>query len=63
LLSAFTALENVMMPILLERGHPDDAMRDTAKELLESPASRKWRCAKMSGGQQQRVAIARARWH
>lgn len=63
LLSAFTALENVMMPILLERGHPDDAMRDTAKELLEKVGLTKWQdnlSANMSGGQQQRVAIARA---
>lgn len=63
LLSAFTALENVMMPIMLERGHPDDAMRETAKELLEKVGLTKWRdnlSSNMSGGQQQRVAIARA---
>ena len=63
LLSAFTALENVMMPTMLERGHCDDAMRETAKELLEKVGLTKWRdnfSSNMSGGQQQRVAIARA---
>ena len=63
LLSAFTALENVMMPIMLERGHPDDAMRETAKDLLEKVGLTKWQnnlSSNMSGGQQQRVAIARA---
>jgi lipoprotein-releasing system ATP-binding protein len=63
LISAFTALENVMMPLLVDRGRPDAAMRARAAELLagvgladraEHPAS------KLSGGQQQRVAIARA---
>jgi lipoprotein-releasing system ATP-binding protein len=63
LLSAFTALENVMMPIMLERGHPDDAMREIAKDLLEKVGLTKWQnnlSSNMSGGQQQRVAIARA---
>ena len=63
LLSAFTALENVMMPIMLERGHPDDAMRELAKDLLEKVGLTKWQnnlSSNMSGGQQQRVAIARA---
>lgn len=63
LLSAFTALENVMMPIMLERGHPDDAMRETAKALLEKVGLTQWQnslSSTMSGGQQQRVAIARA---
>ncbi len=63
LIPAFTALENVMMPLLVDRGRPDAAMRERAAALLASvgladranhPAS------KLSGGQQQRVAIARA---
>ncbi len=63
LLSAFTALENVMMPMLLERGHPDDEMRETAKKMLAKVGLTKWQDSlsiNMSGGQQQRVAIARA---
>jgi lipoprotein-releasing system ATP-binding protein len=63
LLSAFTALENVMMPLLLERGRPNAAMRDAAETLLDRVGLRPWRdnlVTNMSGGQQQRVAIARA---
>jgi len=63
LLPEFTALENVMMPILAARGRPDDEMRATAGALLESVGLTQWRDSKanrISGGQQQRVAIARA---
>ena len=63
LISAFTALENVMMPLLVQRGFPDAAMRTRAEELLAQVGLTRWRNNKamsMSGGQQQRVAIARA---
>ncbi len=63
LLPAFTALENVMMPILAARGRPDDEMRATAAALLDKVGLTPWRDHKannISGGQQQRVAIARA---
>ena len=63
LLPAFTALENVMMPILAARGHPDDEMRETAAALLDKVGLTPWRDNKandISGGQQQRVAIARS---
>ena len=63
LLPAFTALENVMMPILAARGKPDDEMRATAAALLEKVGLASWRdnlATALSGGQQQRVAIARA---
>jgi lipoprotein-releasing system ATP-binding protein len=63
LISAFTALENVMMPMLLESGRPNEAMRSTAQRLLEKVGLLQWRdhlATNMSGGQQQRVAIARA---
>jgi lipoprotein-releasing system ATP-binding protein len=63
LLPAFTALENVMMPILAARGRPDDEMFDTAAALLAKVDLTPWRDHKandISGGQQQRVAIARA---
>ena len=63
LISAFTALENVMMPLLLARGWPDAAMRERALGLLREVGleQRKDNLANnLSGGQQQRVAIARA---
>jgi lipoprotein-releasing system ATP-binding protein len=63
LIPAFTALENVMMPMLLERGRPDGAMRSRAEALLASVGLTQWRnnlASNMSGGQQQRVAVARA---
>ncbi|HEX4894543.1 MAG TPA: ABC transporter ATP-binding protein [Hyphomicrobiaceae bacterium] len=63
LITAFTALENVMMPILVDRGFPDDAMRERAAALLDQVGLSQWqnnRANNMSGGQQQRVAIARA---
>ena len=63
LIPAFTALENVLMPMLVDRGRPDAAMRLRADELLESVGLARWRdhmANNMSGGQQQRVAVARA---
>jgi lipoprotein-releasing system ATP-binding protein len=63
LISAFTAWENVMMPLLVQRGFPDAAMRERAGDLLAQVGLTRWRNNKamsMSGGQQQRVAIARA---
>jgi lipoprotein-releasing system ATP-binding protein len=63
LIPAFSARENVMMPMLLERGRPDAAMRGRADELLASVGLTPWRhnlASNMSGGQQQRVAVARA---
>jgi lipoprotein-releasing system ATP-binding protein len=63
LLSAFTAAENVMMPLLLQRGRTDAAMRATARALLAQVGLARWQdnlVGNLSGGQQQRVAIARA---
>jgi len=63
LLSAFSAIENVMMPLLLERGRPDAAMRERAAALLEKVGLARWAAnpvGNLSGGQQQRVAVARA---
>jgi lipoprotein-releasing system ATP-binding protein len=63
LLPAFTAIENVMMPVLAARGRPDDEMRDNAAALLDKVGLTPWRDHKsteISGGQQQRVAVARA---
>jgi len=63
LISAFTAAENVMMPMLVDRGRRNDAMQDVAYGLLADVELTRWRdnrAVNMSGGQQQRVAIARA---
>ena len=63
LIAAFTALENVMMPLLLEHGRPNQAMRLTAHTLLEKVGLTQWENSlvnNLSGGQQQRVAIARS---
>jgi len=63
LLPAFTALENVMMPMLAVRGFPDDAMRERAATLLDQVGLTPWKDHKtndISGGQQQRVAVARS---
>jgi lipoprotein-releasing system ATP-binding protein len=62
LISAFTALENVMMPVLVDQSFPTDAMRVRAHDLLAEMELDKWEnnlANNMSGGQQQRVAIAR----
>lgn len=63
LISSFTALENVMMPMLVEHEFPNDEMVERAKVLLADVDLSAWQnnlATKMSGGQQQRVAIARA---
>ena len=63
LITAFTALENVMMPMLGAVGFPNEFMRERAAELIESVGLTKWRdnlAGNLSGGQQQRVALARA---
>jgi len=63
LLPAFTALENVLMPILVARGRPDDQMRTVAADLLDQMDLAAWqdhKASDLSGGQRQRVAIARA---
>ncbi|WMP18283.1 ABC transporter ATP-binding protein [Thiothrix lacustris] len=63
LLPEFTALENVMLPMLAARGRPDEAMHLRAAELIEQVGLSKvgkHMSNDLSGGQQQRVAIARA---
>lgn len=63
LISAFTARENVIMPMLVDRGRLDSRMETRADELLEQVSLGKWRDTRalnMSGGQQQRIAVARA---
>jgi len=63
LLPAFTALENVMLPLLADRGRPEPWMAERARALLGAvglQAHLGRRPAQLSGGEQQRVAIARA---
>jgi lipoprotein-releasing system ATP-binding protein len=66
LLPAFTAVENVMLPMWGDRGFPDAALRASAEAILRTVglADRMhYRITHLSGGQQQRVAIARALVH
>ncbi|ENU20795.1 hypothetical protein F994_01030 [Acinetobacter bohemicus ANC 3994] len=63
LIQAFTALDNVLMPLMLTRGKPDKFLIQQARELLAAVGLEKFANRKpneLSGGQQQRVAIARA---
>ncbi|MGZ5048624.1 MAG: ABC transporter ATP-binding protein [Usitatibacter sp.] len=63
LIPAFSAVENVMMPMLLEKGRPDASMRTRAASLLDKVGLTPWldsRVNNLSGGQQQRVAVARS---
>jgi lipoprotein-releasing system ATP-binding protein len=62
LLREFTALENVMMPLLIG-GQTDQAAEARARELLDVVGLSErlsHRPAALSGGEQQRVAVARA---
>lgn len=63
LLPAFTAVENVMLPLLAAQGRPSAAMRARAEDLISQVGLKDWGhhlANDLSGGQQQRVAIARA---
>ena len=62
LLREFTALENVMMPLLIAGGDPG-AARSRAEELLAGvglAGRMSHRPGALSGGEQQRTAVARA---
>ncbi|HPD32830.1 MAG TPA: ABC transporter ATP-binding protein, partial [Candidatus Kapabacteria bacterium] len=62
LLPEFTALENVMMPVLIKNSRSKEA-KEIAEKLLEEVGLRDKLDslpANLSGGEQQRVAIARA---
>lgn len=63
LITAFTALENVLMPIALAHGKPTREHTEFAQHLLAQVGLEKLaqqRPDQLSGGQQQRVAVARA---
>ncbi|HEY2190414.1 MAG TPA: ABC transporter ATP-binding protein [Caldimonas sp.] len=63
LLGAFTALENVMLPMFAEAEFQNAAMVERATELLDTVGLSHRRdnlAGHLSGGEQQRVAVARA---
>ena len=63
LLPAFTALENVLLPMLAMRGRRDAEMTARAARLLDEVGltdRASYPSGDLSGGQQQRVAVARA---
>jgi lipoprotein-releasing system ATP-binding protein len=63
LIPAFTALENVMMPLMVTQGRPSAGTMARGRELLQQVDLEGFedrKPAELSGGQQQRVAIARA---
>lgn len=62
LLPEFTAIENVMMPVLIAGGKKEEA-QDLASEFLGKvglAGRERHKPAALSGGEQQRVAVARA---
>lgn len=63
LISAFSVLDNVLMPLMIRHGRPDAKARSRALELLAAVGLADLQhkpAGQLSGGQQQRVAIARA---
>lgn len=63
LITAFSALENVMMPMFGAAGFANEEMRQRAAMLIDSVGLTQWQnnlAGNLSGGQQQRVAVARA---
>lgn len=63
LIGAFTALENVLMPLMVSGGKPTRAQTEHARRLLAEVGLEGFEQRKpeqLSGGQQQRVAVARA---
>jgi len=63
LIEAFSALENVLMPLMVKGGRPSPEQLDWATQLLDAVGLKGFERKKpsqLSGGQQQRVAIARA---
>ena len=63
LISAFSVLDNVLMPLMLGQGKASKSSIDKARELSVAVGLEKFinsQPGQLSGGQQQRVAIARA---
>ena len=63
LIQAFTALENVLMPLMVASGRPTSEQVARARDLLAQvglAGLEQRKPDQLSGGQQQRVAVARA---
>jgi lipoprotein-releasing system ATP-binding protein len=63
LLPEYTALENVLLPVTIRKGRPDQDDFKRAEELMELVGILNVKdnlATNMSGGQQQRTAVARA---
>lgn len=60
LLPVLTARENIIMPLLLDKRHPDEAYLQEITGFLGLDTRLTHLPHELSGGQQQRVAIARA---
>ncbi len=63
LLPEYTALENVLLPVTIRKGRPDQGDVKRAEELMELVGILNVKdnlATNMSGGQQQRTAVARA---
>lgn len=63
LLAELSALENVMLPLLINNSQPRKKMKERASEILTTCGLAQrlnHRPSELSGGEQQRVAIARA---
>ncbi len=63
LMPGFTAIENIMMPVMVAQGRPSAETIERAWLLLAAVGLKDFadrRPGELSGGQQQRVAIARA---
>ena len=63
LITAFSVLENVLMPLMFRGSKPTPAQTERARSLLRAVGLEQFANKKpnaISGGQQQRVAIARA---
>ena len=63
LIQAFTALDNVLMPLMVATGKPTREQSDRARALLAQvglAGLEQRKPDQLSGGQQQRVAVARA---
>jgi lipoprotein-releasing system ATP-binding protein len=63
LIGAFSAVENVMMPMLGADEFGSEEIAQRAASLIDSVGLTPWRdslATRLSGGQQQRVAVARA---